>query len=194
VQVIGERGYIKLVFFGTALAGKTTVLEWLFHNVIPAEMKLVPELKQVKTSFGQTLMFDFVPVKVSENLVARIYTSTGQDYYKGTRPQILDGADGILLVIDSQRKEFEHNRELVDELRQYLEDSKDLSQAEIIVLFNKQDMHDVITSEELSTGLGLNGWLWFETSALTGHNLDKVLVTMLKRLVEKLEAEGWELL
>jgi signal recognition particle receptor subunit beta len=194
VQVIGETVYIKLVFFGTALAGKTTILEWLFYNAIPDEMKLVHKLKQVKTSFGQTLMFDFAPIKVSENLTARIYTSTGQDYYKGIRPQVLDGADGVFLVIDSQREELEHNRELVDELHQYVKDMDGLSDTEIMVLFNKQDLEGAIPPEELHEGLGLNGWPWFDTSALTGRNLEKVLLTMLKRIVEKLEAEGWELL
>lgn len=190
MKIVRGTAYFKLVFFGTALAGKTTILEWLFRNAIPDEMKLTGEMTQIRTSFGQTLVFDFAPIQVSENAVARIYSATGQDYYRGTRGHILAGADGIFLVVDSQRKELEHNVELIEELRQHFEEQESLDQAQVVVLFNKQDLEDAYPVEDLRERLGVTQWPGFGTSALTGENLVQALLTMLRKLGEKYESQG----
>ncbi|MFC1833112.1 ATP/GTP-binding protein [Thermodesulfobacteriota bacterium] len=195
MQIIDETVYLKIVFFGTALAGKTTILEWLFNNAIPDEMKLARNLRQLKTSFGQTLVFDFAPVRIANNLVARLYTATGQDYYRATRRQLLDDADGIFLVIDSQKEEKEHNIELIHELRQYMENVNGLGEAEIVVLYNKQDLETADKPENLRERLNLQeSWPEFSTCAVTGENLRQGLLEMLKRLSLRLQSEGIEVL
>lgn len=191
MKIIRGTAYFKLVFFGTALAGKTTILEWLFRNAIPPDMKLTEDLAQVRTSFGQTLVFDFVPIQLSRGAVARIYTSTGQDYYRGSRRHLLADADGIFLVVDSQKSELEHNRELIEELRQYFVDMDRLAEAEVVVLFNKQDLDDVFTLEDLRVELELNGWPGVATSGISGENLVAGLLTMLRRLSERYPSQGW---
>jgi len=194
VQIVDDTLYLKLVFFGTALAGKTTILEWLFDNAIPDQMKLTDEIRQLKTSFGQTLLFDFVPIRFSENAVVRIYTSTGQDYYAGTRSKLLNDTDGIFLVVDSQREQLEHNRELLHELKRYFEEIEGLAETEIVVLVNKQDLEEIYPVDYLKERLGINGWPCVSTCALTGENLMQSLVLMLKRLASKLQAKGIELI
>ncbi len=193
MKIVGDKAYIKIVFFGTALAGKTTILEWLFQNAIPDEMKLVKELRQVKTSFGQTLLFDFAPIQVADGLVARMFTSTGQDYYRGTRPNVLSGADGIFLVVDSQKNELEHNRELVTELKKYMREIDGLDQAELVALYNKQDMDDVYSMEYLEEELGLKDRPGFATNAIDGESLTDSLLTMLKRISARLREQGYDL-
>lgn len=190
MKVIEDTVYLKLVFFGTALAGKTTILEWLFNNAIPDDLKAVDTIRQVKTSFGQTLLFDFAPVYLADGVIARIFTATGQDYYAGTRPQILKNADGIFLVIDSQKVELEHNREFVAELHQHMENIEELSDAEIVVLFNKQDMQETYSPDFLTDELGLANWPSYSSSAVKGENLKEALLEMLTRLSHRLEKEG----
>jgi signal recognition particle receptor subunit beta len=193
MNIIDDTIYLKLVFFGTALAGKTTILEWLFDKAIPDEMKLSGEIRQIKTSFGQTLLFDFVPIRLSDNAVVRIYTSTGQDYYAGTRSKFLSDTDGIFLVVDSQKKELEHNVELLEELHRYFKEISGLEEAEVVVLFNKQDLDDIYPVEYLKSQLGINGWPAIPTSALTGENLMQSLLLMLKTLTSKLREQGIDL-
>jgi len=190
VQVVDDTIYLKLVFFGTALAGKTTILEWLFKNAIPEQMKLTEGIRQLKTSFGQTLLFDFVPIRFSENAVVRMYTSTGQDYYAGTRSKLLNDTDGVFLVVDSKKEELEHNLELCEELRRHFEEIEGLSDAEVVVLVNKQDLDDRHPVDYLKERLEINGWPCLGTCALTGENLMEALLMMLKRLISKLQAQG----
>jgi signal recognition particle receptor subunit beta len=194
LKFLGGQIYLKVVFFGTALAGKTSILEWLFRNAVPDELKVVREVMNLKTSFGQTLLFDFVPIRLSQDAVALFYTCTGQDYYRGTRDQVLEGADVIFLVVDSQKKEIDHNREIVEELRHYLSELKSLADTEVIVLFNKQDMADIYPPPYLAEKLGLGCWPGVITSAATGENLQESLVLMLTIMASKLEKQGLDVL
>jgi signal recognition particle receptor subunit beta len=191
LKIVGDRIYLKLIFFGTALAGKTTALEWLFYHAIPDEMKMVKELRQVKTSFGQTLLFDFAPIEISQNIVTRMFSATGQDYYKGTRTKVLADSDGIFFVIDSQKNQLENNREILQELQKCRHEMEGLADAEMIVLYNKNDLPEVYPMEFLQTNLGLNHWQGFSTCALTGHNLEDALILMLRRLTARLQAQGF---
>ena len=191
MKVVGDRIYLKLIFFGTALAGKTTALEWLFYHVIPDEMKLVKELRQVKTSFGQTLLFDFAPIEISQNVVTRMFSATGQDYYRGTRTKVLSGSDGIFIVVDSQTDQRENNLRILQELWKCSEQMEGLSDAEIVVMYNKNDLEETDKPEFLCDYLGLSRYEGFSTCALTGFNLEEALIVMLRKLIEKLRERGF---
>jgi signal recognition particle receptor subunit beta len=193
MKVVGDRIYLKLIFFGTALAGKTTALEWLFYHCIPDEMKLVKELRQVKTSFGQTLLFDFAPIEISPNVITRIFSATGQDYYKGARTKVLAESDGIFMVVDSQKKELEHNREILDEFYKCRQNMAGLSEAQMVILYNKNDLKEIFSMDYLRDYLRLNEWEGFSTCALTGQNLEEGLILMLRKLTAKMQAEGLKL-
>ena len=66
MKILEGKIYFKLLFAGTALAGKTTALQWIFDHAIPNDMKLSRAVRSVKTSFQQTLLFDFVPIEITE--------------------------------------------------------------------------------------------------------------------------------
>jgi signal recognition particle receptor subunit beta len=190
VKFVGDRVYLKLIFFGAALAGKTTALEWIFYHVVPDEMKLVKELRQVKTSFGQTLVFDFAPIEISPNVVTRMFSATGQDYYRGTRTKVLADSDGIFMVVDSQKKSLELNRDILHEFDKCRKEMNGLADAEIVVLYNKNDLEEIYPMDYLREDLKLEAWDGFSTCALTGTNLEEALVVMLKKLTAKLQKEG----
>jgi len=187
MNIIDSKIYIKILFFGTALAGKTTSLEWLFDNIIPQEMKITEKIRSIKTSFGQTLLFDFVPIQVSNNIVIRIYTATGQDYYISTRRMLFEEVDGIFFIVDSQRKELEHNSEFVLEFNKYLDNLNQLGKAEVIILYNKQDMEDVYSPEYLASQLNLDSYPSLPTCALTGMNLYKAFTSMISKLLSNIK-------
>ncbi len=187
MKIINSKIYLKVLFFGTALAGKTTILEWLFNNIIPKEMKVTDKISSVKTSFGQTLLFDFVPIQVGENIIVRFYTSTGQDYYKSTRKMLIENVDGIFFVVDSQKKELEHNEEFVQEFNKYIENSGGMKDFEVIILYNKQDLKDIYSPEYIEDKLNLQQYLCCPTCALTGMNVEPAFTVMLSRILKKLK-------
>jgi signal recognition particle receptor subunit beta len=161
--------------------------------VIPEEMKLVKELRQVKTSFGQTLLFDFAPIEISQNVITRMFSATGQDYYRGTRTKVLADSDGVFVVVDSQKKELDHNREILEEFYKCRKEMNGLSKAEIVVLYNKNDLDEIYSVEYLREYLRLDQWEGFSTCALTGQNLEDALILMLRKLTIRLQSEGFHL-
>ena len=152
--------------------------------MIPDDMKISDQIRSVKTSFGQTLLFDFVPVQISDNMIIRIYTATGQDYYRGTRKRLFQGVDGVFFVIDSQVDELEHNKEFVEEFHRYVNDIG--NNVDVIVLYNKVDLESVHNIPQLKEYLDLN-YTSFGTSAKTGENVKEAFMLMVQNCLQKLE-------
>lgn len=190
MKFIKDKIYIKIIFFGTALAGKTTSLQWLFDNIIPDKMKITDDITSIKTSFGQTLLFDFVPIQLGNNIILRMYTATGQDYYRSTRKMLFEEADGIFFIIDSQKQELEHNKEFVEEFQNYLSNIKGVKDADVIVLYNKHDLNEVYTPDYLKEKLGLKKYPFFKASAVTGENLKQAFIAMLEKVLSRLKEKG----
>ncbi len=102
----------KVVYYGPALSGKTTNLEYLFAKM-PAQVK--GKMVSMKTRTDRTLFFDFLPVEVGEINGFRtrilLYTVPGQVYYNATRKLVLKGVDAIVFVADSWAAKMEENLE-----------------------------------------------------------------------------------
>ena len=187
MRIVNDKVYFKLIFAGTALAGKTTALQWIFNNVVPPGMKVSENIRSVKTSFQQTLMFDFAPIKVTDDIFFRIYASTGQDYYARVRELLTEGVDGIFFVVDSQKNQLEFNREFVRELFTYLNllrTSKD--GVEVVVLYNKIDLEDIYPVSFLQKELKLERFNSFATNALSGENLKPAFNYIISKCLQKL--------
>ena len=187
MRIVGDKVYIKLIFFGTALAGKTTALQYLFKNVIPKDMRKSDRIRSIDTSFGQTLLFDFIHIDVGENIFFHIYTATGQDYYASTRRMLMEEVDGVLFMVDSQKKELQHNKEFVDEFNKYLKTVEGLREAEVIVLYNKQDLEEIYSPDYLEKELDFHRYASFPTCALTGMNIEAAFILMVGFLLRKLK-------
>jgi signal recognition particle receptor subunit beta len=189
MRLINGQLYFKILFFGTALAGKTTTLQWVYQNLIPGDMKTTPDIRSVKTSFGQTMLFDFVPIQISEKIHIRLFTATGQDYYAGTRKMLFQDIDGVFLVIDSQKQELEHNQEFIEEFHRHVKTYfNSLDDLTTIVLYNKQDMEDIYSGDFLANELGLENLSGYETNAVSGTNLKKAFTEMIQNCLEKINS------
>ncbi len=191
MRVINNQIFYKIIFFGTALAGKTTSLKWLCDNTIPDEMKTTKNIRSVNTSFGQTMLFDFVPIKISDNINFRFFASTGQDYYASTRKLLFRDVDGVFFVIDSQKKELEHNKEFVTEFNNHMTHyNLDHNKVTTIVLCNKQNLTNIYDKIYLINELQLEQFSTFETSAITGSNLKNALTVMIEKCLNGLNNNG----
>ena len=102
----------KLVYYGPGLSGKTTNLE-VVHKKAPASKK--GELTSIATEGDRTLFFDYMPLELGKvggmNTKFQLYTVPGQVYYNATRKLVLQGADGVVFVADSQPEKMEENIE-----------------------------------------------------------------------------------
>ena len=142
----------KLVYYGVGVGGKTTSLQAVHGVICPRnETNLV----SIKTEQDATLMFDFLPINLGqvEGFKIRIqgYTVPGQPKYKRMRKHVLQGADAVVFVVDSQASRVEENIEALESLRENLRaNGIDPETIPIVLQHNKRDLGDVLPEEELN--------------------------------------------
>ena len=132
------------------------------------------------TDTDRTLYFDFLPVDagVVRGIKTRVqlYTVPGQVFYNATRRMVLKGADGVVFVADSQPGMPEANKESLDNLRENLaaHDLK-LEALPMVLQFNKRDLEDVCTVEEMNDALNTMNAPFYEAVAKDGIGVEETL-------------------
>jgi signal recognition particle receptor subunit beta len=149
----------KIVYYGPGLGGKTTNLEHIYGKVNPdSRGKLI----SLATETERTLFFDFLPVDLGDIRGFRtrfhLYTVPGQVYYNASRKLILKGVDGVVFVADSQVDRAEANQESMQNLYDNMvEHGYDLTRIPFVVQYNKRDLPNAATLDELQAMLN-PGW------------------------------------
>jgi signal recognition particle receptor subunit beta len=144
---------IKLVYYGPALSGKTTNLVSL-HSLAGAEAR--GRLMTLETQDDRTLFFDLLPLTFRAkdgdvSLRIKLFTVPGQPIHAATRRLVLQGADGVALVADSRVTETQNNAEAFFDLRKNLKTNGiDLKKMPLVIQFNKRDLPDIRSDEELA--------------------------------------------
>ncbi len=182
---------VKIVYFGPASSGKTTNLRKL-HEHIPG--KLVGELATLDTEDERTLFFDYFPIKAGAigryKLKLQIYSVPGQAYYRATRKMVLQNADGVVFVADSQAAEIEHNivafSDLEENLRGY---GVDLETFPIVIQYNKRDLENVLPTEFLDRRLNLRGYPYCEGVAIQGKGVLEAFNGIVELVTRRLRSE-----
>lgn len=170
VNLMAREVGAKIVFYGPGLSGKTTTLQKIYESVRPAHRG---EMMSLATEGDRTLFFDFLPVKVERvgDFAVRLalYTVPGQVFYNATRKLVLQGADGVVFVADSQPEAMDSNRESLQNLEEnLLEQGIRLVNFPLVVHYNKRDVPHALPVEELRAALNPRGVPDVETSAANG--------------------------
>ena len=86
----------------------------------------------------------------------KLYTVPGQVFYDASRKLILKGVDGVVFVADSQEARMDANVESLRNLEENLvENGFDLKSIPYVLQFNKRDLGDIISVEDLDAdGVG----------------------------------------
>jgi signal recognition particle receptor subunit beta len=179
----------KVVYYGPGLGGKTTNIQYVYEKLAP-ETK--GKLVTLATEMDRTLFFDFLPLELGEvkgfKTRFHLYTVPGQVYYNASRKLILRGVDGIVFVADSSEARFDANIEalynLHDNLKEY-----DLSLEEIpfVMQWNKQDMLDALSVDELNKEFNPEGHENFEGVAINGVGVFDTLKCVAKQVLRQLQ-------
>src|ERR687888_1318250 len=141
----------KIVYYGPGLCGKTTNLQYIYANT---NQQAKGKMISLATETERTLFFDFLPLSLGEirgfKTRFHLYTVPGQVFYDASRKLILKGVDGVVFVADSQIERMEANMESYENLRVNLaEQGYDLDRIPYVVQYNKRDLPNVVTVEEL---------------------------------------------
>ena len=178
----------KIVYYGTGLGGKTTNLEYIYSRVNPdTKGKMI----SLATETERTLFFDFLPIDLGEvrgfKTRFHLYTVPGQVYYNTSRKLILKGVDGVIFVADSQAERMEANVEAMHNLYENLESyGYDLTQIPFAIQYNKRDLSNAMTVEELRAQLNPAEVPDFEGIAIDGKGVFETLGSVSKLVVQSL--------
>lgn len=180
---------VKIVYYGPALSGKTTCLKYIYSC---PEFGSKGKLITLDTDGDRTLFFDFLPIEIGKlgdySIKIQLYTVPGQVSYDTTRKLVLQGADGIVFVADSQAAMREQNTESYKNMKKNLELNK-LSPMEIpiILQYNKRDLKEILPLDELNKELNPENKSFFPTVATTGENILEALHASIKMVIISLK-------
>lgn len=179
----------KIVYYGPGLCGKTTNIHLIYHRIAPGQRG---KLISLATETDRTLFFDFLPVELGtiKNYKVRfhLYTVPGQVFYNATRKLVLKGADGVIFVADSQRTMMDANIESITNLLDnFADQGVDLDEFPMVIQYNKRDLPDVMTVDELNEGLNSRGIPFFEAVAKTGDGVLKTFTAIAKLVLQDMQ-------
>jgi GTPase SAR1 family protein len=184
----------KLVYYGPGRSGKTSNLSYL-HSALPDAQ--VGELTSLATRRDRTIFFDYMPVELGKvgayTVRLQIFTVPGQPFYRAIRKLVLQGADGVAFVADSQRRCFDENLESLQDLHGHLaEHGVSARGLPFVFQYNKQDLPtaDIVTITELSGALNFRGAPEFGTNALSGDGVFDTLRSLGTQVLQRLGASG----
>jgi signal recognition particle receptor subunit beta len=193
----GREIALKLVYYGPALSGKTTNLRSLHQLTSEASRG---RLMTLETKDDRTLFFDMLPLTLRAEadrgglagmtLRIKIFTVPGQVLHASTRRLVLQGADGVAFIADSQISETEHNAASFLDLRQNLTDlGLSLKELPVVIQFNKRDLERVRSDEDVNLLARRGREPVFKASALTGGGVIETFFGLLYLTWTKLDRE-----
>jgi signal recognition particle receptor subunit beta len=179
---------VKIVYYGPGLCGKTTNIQYIYEKVSP-ETK--GKLITLATEMDRTLFFDFLPLELGtvKGFKTRfhLYTVPGQVYYDASRKLILRGVDGVIFVADSQTSRYDANIESLYNLHENLGDyNLKLEELPYAIQYNKRDLPEVISVEDLEQELNPKRYPSFEAVATEGIGVFDTLKAVAKAVLRNL--------
>lgn len=179
----------KIVYYGPGLCGKTTNLSYIYAKTAPGSRG---EMVSLETETDRTLFFDLLPLEVGKvggfRTRLQLYTVPGQVFYNTTRKLVLKGVDGVVFVADSQRPMAEANVESFQNLQENLAElGLDISSIPLVLQYNKRDLRNILSVEELDRALNPTGTLpAFEAIAVQGDGVFETLKAITKLTLKNL--------
>ena len=184
----------KIVYYGPGRSGKTTNLQYVYSQV-PADRK--GRMVSLATQTDRTLFFDFLPLDLGTisgfATKFQLYTVPGQVYYNATRKLVLQGADGVVFVADSQVRQLDENIESLQNLQaNILEHGVDVRTLPMVLQFNKQDLPPelILSPQELDDALNFRELQSYPADALHGVGVFETLKAVASEVLRRLSQGG----
>jgi small GTP-binding protein len=183
----------KIVYYGPGRSGKTTNLQYIYGRV-PEDRR--GRMVSLATQTDRTLFFDFLPLELGSisgfTTRFQLYTVPGQVYYNATRKLVLQGADGVVFVADSQARQLDENLESLQNLQaNLLEQGVDVRDVPTVLQYNKQDLPSdlILVPDELDEQLNFRAAASFAAAAVTGKGVFETLRGISERVLRRLSEE-----
>jgi mutual gliding-motility protein MglA len=158
--------HCKVVYYGPAMAGKTSNLQAIYGNVSEARKGA---FLSIAIETERALHIDFLPD--DEPTIAgydarfHLFTVPGAVLNKRANVEVLRGVDGIIFVADSQPEKIEENLSHLKELGEGLSELKiPAKDIPIVLQYNKRDLPHIMSVGSLDRYLNPMGLSRFESA------------------------------
>lgn len=180
---------IKLVYYGPGLSGKTTNLLQL-HDIL--DIKGRGALMSLDTKDDRTVFFDLLPfyfvTPSGLKIKVKVYTVPGQVRHDSTRKAVLARADGVAFIADSQTQEAQNNFESFQNLEKNLSFvGIDIEKVPLVIQFNKRDLDDIVSEDEIRKTWAPTGISIFMASALNNVGVIEMFSKLLELTYDHLD-------
>ncbi len=178
----------RILYWGAEHSGKSENLRTIYRRLRPDHRG---PLKAVPTRIDPSVEYEVLPIELGDvggfRTAIEMIAVPGAADQAPTRKQLLDEVDGIVLVIDSQATRIADNEASLQELRSALADyGRRLEDIPLVIQYNKRDLSDPYTLDELHRRLDVRGAAVFEAVATEPTGVLKTLSTLSKRVVRTL--------
>jgi signal recognition particle receptor subunit beta len=184
----------KIVYYGPGRSGKTSNLHYVYEQVPDNRRGTMVSLA---TQTDRTLFFDFLPLDLGSisgfTTKFQLYTVPGQVYYESTRKLVLQGADGVVFVADSQARQLDENIESMQDLHANLaEHGLDARTMPMVIQYNKQDLPSdlILDFEQLEDALNFRNIPSFAADALRGTGVFETLRAISELVLHRLSSSN----
>jgi signal recognition particle receptor subunit beta len=176
----GSELSLKIVYWGPKGSGKTeniTKLAEIFDDA--------GRLVTLVGEDGSTIYFDFLApvIKLKNGCTVKylLFASPGREAFKLSRQLVIQGADGIVFVVDSDKDRLEDNRKALLELKELLrEHKKTFGKIPIVVQYNKRDLATAVPIEELCKELNIENYPYVEAETIRGIGVSETFKLIAK--------------
>ncbi len=165
----------KIVMLGDGAVGKTAMTTRFTQNFFDSDYK-----RTIGSDFAiKRLALEIDGAEIQVTL--QVWDLAGQPRFESVRQGFYRGARGGLLLYDVTRRRTFLN---VDNWKE--EAFKNLNgEIPLVLVANKVDLKDsrVVTPEEGEEYAKKNGFIYVESSALTGENVEEAYSTLCRRMI-----------
>ncbi len=180
---------LKIVYYGPALSGKTTNLTVL-HDLLGTELK--GQMMVLETQNDRTLFFDLLPLglRTPSGLLIKlkIFTVPGQTVHDSTRKAVLSRADGVVFIADSQSNQIVNNAESFHNLELNTQRvGLNFDTLPLVIQFNKRDLPNVVSCDELESLWKNTPWPLTFASALNQEGVAETFTCLLEKLYDQID-------
>lgn len=189
INYVTKVAHCKIIYYGPGLSGKTTNIQYVYEHT---QQENRGKLVTLSTENERTLFFDFLPLAVGDvrgyTTRFHLYSIPGQTFYEISRQFIFKGVDGVVFVADSQSERMDANIESFESLERSLDkQGYDLSKLPLVYQYNKRDMSDIVSIQELEATLNPMHKPYFEAVANRGVGVMETLQAISQAVIRELK-------
>ena len=171
---------VSILTLGETQVGKTSLILRFIDRVFYYD---------TKTTIGVDFKVKRINLQ-NKNVLVKIWDSAGQERFKTVTRQYYKNAEGVMLIYDvTSQKSFS----MIEEwFKSIIENKRE--GAQVILIGNKKDMVNRVISAEQGESLAKKFEIkYYETSALSGENVDQVFEELAENILKiKLNTEEEE--